>query len=86
MTPYEIDILLWYYARCEDHPDLERNPPVWRPTIAEFMDRGLLSTPHTERCYELTPRGKAYVDALQRVPLPEQVWVTTYPTPEGDRS
>lgn len=83
MTPYEIDVLLWYYARCEDHPDMVRNPPVWRPTIDGFKADNLLTSGEElctrGTCYSLTERGTAYVEALQRVPLPTSRWVIEWP-------
>ena len=77
MTPYEIDIVLWYYVRVGDHPDIQRNPPVWRPTVDGFIDNGLLliSKGRMDVVYVLSERGRAYVEALQRVRLPVQTWV-----------
>ena len=77
MTPYEIDILLHYYARCEDHGDVERKPPIWPSTLLYFLEQELLATANAEAQahYAITDRGRAYVEALQRVPLPVQVWV-----------
>lgn len=75
MSPYQIDILLWYYTRPTDHPDLERKPPVYEPIMQGFVADGLLK-PETERVrYSLTERGQVYVRALQDVPLPEAAWV-----------
>jgi hypothetical protein len=80
MTPYEIDVLLWYYTRPGDHPDVQRDPPVWRPTIQNFIVDGLLSQMVSETSvYVLTDRGAAYCQALQQVPLPEQQWVMCWP-------
>lgn len=84
MTPYEIDILLWYYARCEDHPDIQRNPPIWSPTMSSFLQHELIQPSdkngiRKDMCYELTPRGVAYVEALQTVPLPRHQWVVDFP-------
>jgi hypothetical protein len=75
MTPYQIDVLVHYYARCEDHPDLARNPPAWRIAVREFTEQGLMREGTDGMSYSLTERGTAYVDALQRVPLPVQIWV-----------
>lgn len=84
MTPYEIDILLWYYARCEDHSDIQRNPPIWSPTIEMFLALKLLrlADPNGIRkdvTYELAERGVEYVDALQSIPLPRATWVIDWP-------
>lgn len=81
MSPYEIHLLLHYYCRAEDHPDMQRNPPVWRPTIEAFLAADMLRVvPVDEQnltypmCYGLTSRGRFYVEALQRVPRPESRW------------
>lgn len=88
MTPYEIDVLLWYSARCEDHPDMIRNPPVWRPTVDQFkaLDLLVLASKEMSRgtCYELTDRGRVYVEALQAVPLPRPTWKVDWPRDSGD--
>jgi hypothetical protein len=75
VTPYEINILLHYYSRAEDHPDISRNPPIWRPTMFSFAERGLICDGTHGVSYGLTDRGRAYIEALQRIPLPQQVWV-----------
>ena len=82
MTPYEIGVLLHYYARCDDHEDVRRKPPIWHPTIEAFIASGLLRyLPASERddwvgaTYEIGARGRAYCEALQRVPLPVQAWI-----------
>lgn len=78
MTPYEIDILLFYYARCEDHPDIVRNPPGWRVTVKSLIEQDLLTREERTEwnlAFRLTDRGTAYVDALQRVPLPRAAWL-----------
>ncbi len=83
MTPYELGILLWYYAHAEDHPDMFRQPPVWPETIDRFQaDKLLEFIPEDNRpasfpmAYELTERGHVYINSLLDVPLPVQVWVT----------
>lgn len=82
MTCYEIGILLHYYVKCEDHPDIERNPPIWRPTIDNFISHNLLE--HNTRAaapgdvaptYAVTERGRVFMEALQGVPLPIKKWV-----------
>lgn len=81
MTPYEIGVLLHYYCRAEDHEDIDRQPPVWRPTILAFKAEGLLrdAVPDERNggnlTFTVTERGKAFCEALQRVPLPIQKWV-----------
>ena len=79
MTPFEIDILLHYATTRGDHPHMRNPPPIWRETIENFLAEGLLARGGTEEAgaaYVATDRLRAYSDALQRVPLPVQVWVT----------
>ena len=91
MVPYEIDILLWYHTRAEDHPDLYRRPPIWPETIRRFVDEGLLwcstederNHPTHPMAYQMLPRGNAYCDALQAVPLPRSTWVIDWPPSAG---
>lgn len=80
MTPYEIGILLHYYAsNSTDAPELKRGAPILAETIETFIARNLLErTDRADLClpaYRLTERGRIYVEALQRVPLPERGWV-----------
>jgi len=82
VTPYEIDILLHYYCRGGDHPSMERNPPMWRPTIDQFQADHLIRTiPQETRaqmahpcCYEILDRGRIYCEKLIATPLPLPTW------------
>lgn len=77
MTPYEIDILLHYHCRAGDYP---HDAPILRDTMECFMAQGLIAeNPLAEARYEMTDRGHAYCQALQRVGLPESRWVMTWP-------
>lgn len=84
MTPIQIECLLHYSCRADDW----RNgtyPPAGRDALLHLIGEEMLSFHgfEVERFadgtikarYKLTERGRAYVDALQRVPLPEQSWV-----------
>lgn len=79
MTPFEIEILLYYYYSGEDdHP--RKNAPIFNNTIQRFVNLGLiLASPAQHPCtYNYTGNKealKAYVDALEAVPLPVQKWV-----------
>lgn len=82
MTPFELDILLHYYGCADDHPVIERNPPIWPETRNAFISEKLLEAEpcvappgYPQRTYRLTPRGRAYVKFVLAVPLPEQSWV-----------
>lgn len=78
MTPYEIEVMLWYNSRCEDHEHMSSNPPIWRPTIDKFLRDGLLQTCNasvTDTCYAITDKGLAYIDHLCAVQVPICKWV-----------
>jgi hypothetical protein len=82
VTPYEIGIMLHYYAHVGDSPERERGAPIWSETLHDFLINGLLEPSHAPggAVYRITPKGRAFVEALQQVPLPEQVWITRWPT------
>lgn len=81
MTPYEIEILLFYYTRAGDHPTVFENPPIWRETAEKFLSTDLLVARDTgTEAYGLTERGRVYCESLTRVPLPEPQWVTRWAT------
>ena len=75
MTPYEIRLLLWYYASPTEPPGDE---PIRADTKARFIHRGLLrSIPENEHgcCVDGTEKLRAYAEALCMVPEPVQKWV-----------
>jgi hypothetical protein len=77
--------MLWYHTRADDHPDVRQNPPIWRPTIDDFLAADLLRlAPKEEQqlrqtTYVTTMRGDAYCEALMRVPRPEVHYVIRWP-------
>ena len=83
MTPFELDILLHYYSIAEDHPVVNRKPPIWPETRKAFLDEGLMElVPMGEvrwATYRLTERGQAYIKAILEVPLPVKKWVMPEP-------
>lgn len=77
MTPYQIGILLHYYCRADDY---DKPAPILRETLEGFIADGLLVEDAIgDRRFEMTRRGVAYCEALQRVGLPESRWVMTWP-------
>lgn len=80
MTPFEIDILMWYHARAEDHPVVMKDPPIWQATRDWFMAEGLLAFgPPPGSGLKITPRGDAYCRSLCMVPPPVPSWRTEWP-------
>ena len=78
MSPFEIGIILHYSYSSEDHPAMFDGVPIWPTTRDQLKEWGLLeeTTMRTGKhpCYRLTERGKAYAQALQRMPLPIARW------------
>lgn len=74
MTPFEIDILLWYHCRAEDHPHTRNPPPIWSITRENLISDGLLERTDGDMTLRPTERLHVYCEALSRVPLPVQVW------------
>ena len=77
MTPYEIRILLDYATIGDGYQG--RGEPILQSTLEQFEQCGLLRATGSTNRYDISPRGLAYVESLQRVPLPEQVWITRWP-------
>lgn len=74
MSPYEINVLLHYHCHAHDYEDVERNPPVWRPTIEGLIRDGLIEKSTTAN-YRITEKGRFYViEGLCQVPVPVQTW------------
>lgn len=76
MTPFEIEILLYYYYSAVDECP-KKNAPIFKSTIKRFVDLGLILAVPTPYPCDFTYTGnidalKAYVDALGNVPLPVQ--------------
>jgi len=78
VTPYEIEIILHYFCfGSKDHPDISRNPPVWRPTIDGLCSSGILACVEglTDVAYRITEKGAAYVEHVCAVQVPVCKWV-----------
>jgi len=85
MTPLEIEILLFYYYCARDYREGDHSAPAVKAALNNFLTADMIkhSNFHVERFddgtlrarYALTDRGKAYIEALKQVPLPEQIWV-----------
>jgi hypothetical protein len=84
MTLLEIEILSHYRCRADDYRNGDHSAPAVKEALARFVDDGLLTMAgfNVERFpdgtlkarYAVTERTRAYLDALQSVPLPVQEW------------
>jgi hypothetical protein len=79
VTPYQIKILLHYRCCCDDFD--HKGAPIWPETRDWMIREGLLerAPEQFDVQWVLSERGIAYCDSLQRVPLPEQIWITRWP-------
>ena len=78
MTTYLLDILLHYFRRANDHRSMTDGTPIWNESIEGLESDGLIEkTSGPDRCYALTEKGHAYVNAILTMPLPIEVrkWV-----------
>jgi hypothetical protein len=81
MSCYELRVLMHYYYSPEEHPDFERNPPVWEPTVDKLIRAGLVMLRmQGATAYVITEKGSAHVEALLNFPLPVQRWISLMPT------
>lgn len=77
MTPLQLEILVWYYGHGDDYRDGDFRAPAVRDAIDAFHERdGLIRiSARSGLCYEITERGKIFVEHLMAQPLPEQQWI-----------
>jgi hypothetical protein len=82
MTTLEIEILLWYFCRAEDHKDAFNPPPSQKEAFARFVENGYLEDNSVdgqigqgEMTYSPTEKLHVYCEALCKVPEPRQEWV-----------
>lgn len=83
MQPIDIEVLLHYYTRADDYRDGDFSAPAVRELIDSFVgELDLLRASTRERkfgqpmaTYEITERGKVYIEALMQIELPIQKWV-----------
>lgn len=72
MTPLELNIILHYYCCTTDFRDLDL--PTISDSVGAFLDARLLeiATATVEVKYVITRRGRCFVEALKKVPLPQR--------------
>lgn len=81
MYPNQIDVMIWYYVQTTDYPNNRVSDGQRQENLHLLVKHGLLRCgPVADRLvtgqvYDITDRGRAYVQAMMAVPLPEQMWV-----------
>jgi hypothetical protein len=75
MTPYELEVCLWYYSRAEDWKGMDA--PIWPSVRDKLIEMGLIEDSDASwgASYVRTERLNAYINGLLNMPLPIQVWV-----------
>jgi hypothetical protein len=83
MLVYDIEILLHYNNNSTDYPDCISGHKSWANARDRLISMNLLKTNETKniRTYSLTERSRVYIKALIGIPLPEQHWVMSCPSP-----
>lgn len=77
MTPLQLTMLLHYHAVVAPYAEHE---PQHAHSIAvscqraQLISLGLLVTADTPSGYEVTDKGRVFIDALCKLPMPVQVW------------
>lgn len=84
MTPLCIEILLHYNSRAADYRNGDHSAPAVKEALDAFLREDVIRhhgfTPEyfgdgqLKARYELTSRGKAFVEYLQMIPLPTASW------------
>lgn len=77
MTPLEMTIMLHHYGSTAPWDHVSRHSlagiAALRKLVQELMLEKSLPDAGGVVTYEITDKGRAYVEALERVPLPELV-------------
>lgn len=80
MTPLQITMMIHYYCRptpyAEHEPEHANSVAVQRQRLCLVRDELLYEDPTSNAFYVITGRGRAYVEALEAMPLPIAKWVT----------
>jgi hypothetical protein len=76
MTVVELEVIL-HYAYCPYDP--ENQSPAYRNATVTLFRAGLLQPGTRQSQYEITDKGRAFVEALKNVPLPVCQWVVPSP-------
>lgn len=81
MSPLEIEILMHYYTTPGDYRDGDFTAPAVKEAMRWMCDEELLTSFYGENNakFGLMERGRAYIEALKRVPLPTRCWQVKWP-------
>ncbi len=93
MTPLEIEILMHYACKADDYRDGDHSAPAVKDALNRFTgDEALLrhegfrpekfGDGRLKARYAVTPRARAYLEALCKVPLPQERWMLPKPWPQ----
>jgi hypothetical protein len=76
-TPSTIEVLI--HCHCTPTPHPRNHAPAVQDAIRELLEYDAIeSAPEDgENCYRTTPLGAAWLNALERVPIPRLVYVDT---------
>lgn len=77
-TLYAIEVLLRLYYTGENfHPDQINGGKAWCTARDWLHGEGLIETGGAERgrAWEVTERGRVYVEAIRALPLPVCAWI-----------
>jgi hypothetical protein len=72
-TPNDIEIILHYY--CTSSPHERIDAPAVLESIEMFKHNEMLYDKQERGCYGLTNKGIAWVQMLQSLPFPRQIYV-----------
>ena len=78
MSPLKIGICFHYFVSPGDYEGESVGSPIWRETINELINDGLLESSNgdEDQTYRPTDKLYAYCEALTRMPLPVREWKT----------
>lgn len=68
-----IMIALHYYISTAAHPSFEQISV--QNSIRGLLDDGILQMESARGCYQVTPKGTAWIETIRRTPYPVQKWV-----------
>lgn len=77
LTPLQINLLLHYYAIAAPFDPQRDDAPAVRTQLTELLMLGLIDPDAgSPSLYRVTDKGRAHVEALCSLPLPECKWTT----------